>query len=39
MFLVRLDARDYVTTKPFNLINQSGTLHQIEVTAGLGLMF
>jgi len=39
MFLVRLDARDYVTTKPFNLINQSGALHQIEVTAGLGLMF
>jgi hypothetical protein len=39
MFLLRLDARDYVTTKPFNLINQSGALHQIEVTAGLGLMF
>jgi len=39
MFLVRLDARDYVTTKPFNLINQSGALQQIEVTAGLGLMF
>src|SRR5579864_9385233 len=39
MFLLRLDARDYVTGKPFNLINQSGALHQIEVTAGLGLMF
>jgi hypothetical protein len=39
LFLLRLDARDYVTTKPFNLINQSGALHQIEVTAGLGLMF
>jgi hypothetical protein len=39
MFLIRLDARDYVTTKPFNLVNQSGVLHQIEVTAGLGLMF
>jgi hypothetical protein len=39
LFLIRLDARDYVTGKPFNLINQSGALHQIEVTAGLGLMF
>src|ERR1700692_1904403 len=39
LFLLRLDARDYVTGKPFNLINQSGALHQIEVTAGLGLMF
>lgn len=39
MFLVRLDARDYVTGKPFNLVNQSGALHQIEVTAGLGLIF
>jgi hypothetical protein len=39
MFLLRVDARDYVTGKPFNLINQSGALHQIEVTAGIGLMF
>lgn len=39
LFLLRLDARDYVTGKPFNLVNQSGALHQIEVTAGLGLMF
>ena len=39
MFLIRLDARDYVTGKPFDLINQSGALHQIEITAGLGLMF
>jgi Outer membrane protein beta-barrel domain len=39
MFLLRVDARDYVTGKPFKLVNQSGTLHQIEVTAGLGLMF
>jgi hypothetical protein len=39
LFLIRVDARDYVTGKPFTLINQSGALHQIEVTAGLGLMF
>jgi Outer membrane protein beta-barrel domain len=39
MFLVRFDVRDYVTGKPFNLINQSGALQQIEVSAGLGLFF
>ena len=39
MFLLRLDVRDYVTGKPFSLINQSGALHQIEASAGLGLYF
>lgn len=39
MFLLRLDVRDYVTGKPFTLINQSGALHQIEASAGLGLYF
>jgi hypothetical protein len=39
MFALRLDVRDYVTTKPFDLIGKSGTLHQIEASAGLGLYF
>src|ERR1700689_1455350 len=41
MFLLRFDVRDYVTGKPFGntLIDQSGALHQIEATAGLGLFF
>jgi hypothetical protein len=40
MFLLRFDVRDYVTGKPFStLIDQSGALHQIEATAGLGLYF
>src|SRR5438876_3206843 len=39
LFAVRLDARDYVTTKPYDLAGKSGALHQIEVSAGLGLYF
>src|SRR5436309_711592 len=39
LFAVRLDARDYVTTKPFDLSGKSGALHQIEASAGLGLYF
>jgi len=39
MFALRLDVRDYVTTKPFDLIGKSGALHQIEASAGLGLYF
>jgi hypothetical protein len=39
MFIIRLDVRDYVTGKPFNLINQSGALHEIEVSAGFGIHF
>jgi hypothetical protein len=39
MFALRLDARDYVTTKPFDLAGKSGALHLIEASAGLGLYF
>jgi hypothetical protein len=39
MFLIRLDVRDYVMGKPFTLVNQSGTLHQIEASAGFGIHF
>lgn len=40
MFLVRLDVRDYTTGKPdFGLANQSGLLHQLVVSAGLGFAF
>jgi hypothetical protein len=39
IFALRLDGRDYVTTKPFDLPGKSGALHQIEVSAGLGLYF
>lgn len=39
MFLIRFDVRDYVTGKPFTLINQSGALHEIEISAGFGIHF
>jgi hypothetical protein len=39
LFAIRLDFRDYVTTKPFDLAGKSGALHQIEASAGLGLYF
>ena len=39
MFALRIDLRDYVTTKPFDLLGKSGALHQIEASAGLGLYF
>ena len=39
MFLVRVDVRDYVMGKPFSLVNQSGTLHEIEASAGFGIHF
>lgn len=42
MFLVRFDVHDFATPKPdFNgaFFNQQGWLHQLTVTAGLGLMF
>ena len=39
IFALRLDVRDYVTTKPFDLIGKSGALHQIEASAGLGIYF
>lgn len=39
IFALRLDVRDYLTTKPFDLIGKSGALHQIEASAGLGIFF
>src|SRR5437867_4300842 len=39
MFALRIDLRDYVTTKPFDLVGKSGALHQVEASAGLGLYF
>jgi len=39
LFLVRIDIRDYVTTKPFDLYDKKGALHQIEASAGLGVHF
>jgi opacity protein-like surface antigen len=39
MFAVRFDVRDYETGKPFDLINRSGLLHQIEASAGIGIFF
>ena len=39
IFALRLDLRDYFTPKPFDLINRSGSLHQIEASAGLGIFF
>lgn len=39
IFNVRVDVRDYLTPKPFDLVNRSGPLHQVEVSAGLGFMF
>jgi hypothetical protein len=39
MFAIRLDLRDYVTGKPFDLVNKKGALHQIEVSAGVGIYF
>jgi hypothetical protein len=39
MFAMRFDVRDYVTTKPFDLVGKSGALHQVEASAGLGIFF
>lgn len=39
IFALRIDLRDYVTTKPFDLFGKSGALHQVEASAGLGLYF
>jgi hypothetical protein len=39
IFAIRFDARDYATGKPFNLLNQSGWLHQLELSAGFGIYF
>ncbi|MEO7649640.1 MAG: outer membrane beta-barrel protein [Bryobacteraceae bacterium] len=39
IFNFRVDIRDYLTPKPFDLVNRSGPLHQVEVSAGVGFMF
>ncbi len=36
---VRLDVRDYVTGKPFDLPNNDGRLHNLEISAGFSLLF
>jgi opacity protein-like surface antigen len=35
----RLDVRDYVTGKPFDLPDNSGRLHNLEFSAGFSLLF
>lgn len=39
MFAMRLDVRDYLTPKPFDLVGRSGPLHQVEASAGFGIFF
>ena len=39
MFAIRLDVRDYSTGKPFDLINRSGWIHQVQVSGGVGIFF
>lgn len=41
LLMMRLDLRDYVTGKPFGdfFPDQKGRLHQLEVSAGLGIAF
>lgn len=36
---IRLDVRDYVTAKPFDLPGVSGRLHNVEVSAGFAVFF
>jgi opacity protein-like surface antigen len=36
---VRLDVRDYVTGKPFDLPENGGRLHNLEISAGFSLLF
>jgi hypothetical protein len=36
---VRLDVRDHVTGKPFDLPDVSGRLHNVEVSAGFAILF
>jgi len=38
IFGIRLDLRDYMTGKPFDLPNQSGRLHQLEISAGFSIL-
>jgi opacity protein-like surface antigen len=39
IFGIRLDIRDHVTSKPFSLVDSSGRLHNLELSAGLSLLF
>lgn len=36
---IRLDVRDHVTGKPFDLPDNSGRLHNLELSAGFSLLF
>lgn len=36
---IRLDVRDHVTGKPFDLPDNSGRLHNMEISAGFSLLF
>jgi opacity protein-like surface antigen len=36
---IRLDVRDHVTGKPFDLPENSGRLHNLEISAGFSLLF
>jgi len=36
---IRLDIRDHVTGKPFDLPDSSGGLHNLEISAGFSLLF
>lgn len=36
---IRLDVRDHVTGKPFDLPDNSGRLHNLEMSAGFSLLF
>jgi len=38
-YMVRVDLRDYITKKPFDLIGASGPLHQVEASVGFGIFF
>ena len=38
IFLIRFDVRDFITSKPLDLIDRSGALHQIEASAGFSLI-
>jgi hypothetical protein len=38
MWGIRLDVREFLTGKPFDLPNASGNIRQLQITAGLSLM-
>jgi hypothetical protein len=39
LYAIRFDVRNYTQGKPFELLNQSGMLHQLELSAGFGIHF